>query len=182
MNITRKIFGGLALSGAMLAATAVGFSQQPQTGGDQTSGKPQMGRHFGRRGGARGETGFGHFASLNLTDAQKAQLQQIAAKYRESAKSLHRQMRAADGNFKQNDPGTFDENAVRSAAQTRANALVELEVARAHEIGDVQRFDARSESATRGRASAVAAENAGTQGAPQRDFRRDGESEQVVER
>lgn len=131
MNITRKIFGGLALSGAMLAATAVGFSQQPQTGGDQTSGKPQMGRHFGRRGGARGETGFGHFASLNLTDAQKAQLQQIAAKYRESAKSLHRQMRAADGNFKQNDPGTFDENAVRSAAQTRANALVELEVARA---------------------------------------------------
>ncbi len=87
--------------------------------------------------GHRGGFG-GHFAkNLNLTDAQKEQMKQIAARHRESTKALREQMRAARGSDSGFFSGTFDEGAVRAAAQARANARVELEVARARMMAEM---------------------------------------------
>jgi protein CpxP len=138
---TRKIVGGLALAGTMALSGIVGFAQQGTTQGQD--GKQHAGRHGGGRGehkGGRGMRGFGRFgANLNLTDAQKAQLEQISARYRESAKALRGQ-RGGDerrGGFDAFNGGTFNEAEVRTAAQARANAHVEMEVQRARMMSEM---------------------------------------------
>src|SRR5437764_11532636 len=132
MQVTRssKIISGLALAGALLLAGIVGFAQQPTTPG-QGRGGDRQGR-MGRDGG--GFEGGGLFESLNLTDAQKQQMQQISARYHETFKAMHKQGRGGErgGESSIFNGGTFDEAAVRAAAQARANAQVEMEVARAH--------------------------------------------------
>ena len=153
MNLTRsrKIVGGLALAGTLALSGIVGFAQQGTNQGTQQGGKERGawghgqrgeggGRHKG--GGGRGmKGGFGgHFAEkLNLTDAQKAQLEQISARYRETAKA-QRQQRAGghrDGGFDAFGGGTFNEAEVRAAAQARANARVEMEVQRARMMSEM---------------------------------------------
>ena len=132
---SKKIMGGLALAGTLLL-TGVGLAQQPAAQGQD--GRERGGREWRHKGGKEGRGmrgGFGgRFAErLNLTDAQKEQMKQIAARYRESTKALRQQARAArrNGDTGFMNGGAFDEAAVRAAAQTRANARVELEVARA---------------------------------------------------
>jgi Spy/CpxP family protein refolding chaperone len=121
----------------------VGFAQQGTTPGQ--GGKDHVGRHGGGRGGHKGGRGMrggfgGHFAEkLNLTDAQKEQMKQISARYRESAKAL-RQQRGGDGRkggFDATGGGTFNEAEVRAAAQARANARVEMEVQRARMMSEM---------------------------------------------
>jgi Spy/CpxP family protein refolding chaperone len=140
MQLTRssKIISGLALAGTLLLSGLVGFAQQQTTQGQ--NGQERTERHWGR-GGEKGrgdkEGGFegGFFEKLNLTDAQKAQMQQIAARYHESAKANRQQGRGErrdSGGFDVFNGGTFNEAAVRAAAQARANERVEMEVARAH--------------------------------------------------
>jgi Spy/CpxP family protein refolding chaperone len=141
MQLTRssKIISGLALAGTLLLAGITGFAQQQTTQGQ--NGQERGERHWGRggdkgRGGKEGGFEGGFFEKLNLTDAQKAQMQQIAARYRESAKANRQQGRGerrggGDG-FELFNGGTFNEAAVRAAAQARANERVEMEVARAH--------------------------------------------------
>ena len=73
---------------------------------------------------------------LNLTDAQKEQLRQIAMRYHEANKGAHHERgeegeRGGEG-FDMFNGGTFNEAAVRAAAQARANARVEMEVTHAH--------------------------------------------------
>ena len=82
---------------------------------------------------------FGRFgAQLNLTDAQKQQMQQISARYKESSKAMRGQRRAGRGDgFDALTDGTFNEAAVRAAAQARANARVEKEVARARMVSEM---------------------------------------------
>ncbi len=139
-NGTKKILGGLALAGAVTLAGVAGFAQQQQTTPGQGGGE-RAGRH-GRGGkmkdGMKGGFG-GHFMqNLNLTDAQKAQMQQISARYRESAKAMHQQGRGErGGGFDSFTDGTFNEAAVRAAAQARANARVEMEVARARMMSEM---------------------------------------------
>jgi protein CpxP len=147
--------GGLALAGALTLTAIAGFAQQTTTqgqGGQERGGREWQrgeghgegkGRHGGegRHGGGGGFAG--HFAEkLNLTDAQKQQMEQIAARYRESAKARRGQGRGEErrGGFDAFNGGAFDEAAVRAAAQARANAQVEREVMRArmlHEMYNV---------------------------------------------
>jgi len=95
---------------------------------------------FARQEGHHGPGGPGgphgsiveHLArELNLTDAQKAQAKQIEDSFRESTKSLHEQLFKLGGGPLDGFKDGFDEAAVRSAAQARANIQVELEVAHA---------------------------------------------------
>lgn len=143
---SKKIMCGLALASAFALTGVVGLAQQQS---NQTPGGGERGgrewRHKGGKEGHGGERrgmegGFaGRFAEkLNLTDAQKEQMKQIAARHRESTKALREQMRQARGGDEGFlNGGTFNESAVRSAAQARANAQVELEVSRARMMSEM---------------------------------------------
>lgn len=142
MQVTRsnKIISGLALAGALLLAGIVGFAQQPTTQGQGRGGDRQWGRGDAqvrpdREGGFEGRM----FENLNLTDAQKQQMQQISARYHETFKAMRSKQGRGERGGEANlfNGGTFDEAAVRAAAQARANAQVEMEVARAHMMYDM---------------------------------------------
>ena len=139
---------GLSLVAAavLIAGAVVVVSQQPgpPPGPGGPMGQGPMGPGGpGFRGGPQGgpRQGFGPFGpfgrELNLTDAQKAQIKSIQDSFRESDKALFDQMRAL--HEKQGDvaPGTFDEAAVRSAAEARAKIQVELEVSHAKMMSQV---------------------------------------------
>lgn len=139
----KKTVSALALA-VMVALTGIAASAQQGTQEGQQQEGQGRGWHRrdgkGRRGGGGGRGGFGHFGKLNLTDAQKAQIEEIATRFRESAKARREQMRAGRGgraSFDAFSGGTFNESAVRAAAQERANAQVEMEVARARMMFEV---------------------------------------------
>ena len=142
---TKKVIGGLALAASLMLTGIVGFAQtdgqqQGQDGKERGGWHKRgggKGRHGMRRGGMRGFGG--HFAEkLNLTDAQKEQMKQIAMRYRDSRKALRQQRREGrDGGFGSLTDGTFNESAVRAAAQARANARVEREVMRARMMSEM---------------------------------------------
>ena len=144
----KKIIGTITLAGMMLLVGLVGFAQQQSTGQGQ-NGQERTERKWGGRGdkggrhggGMRGGFGGARFAEkLNLTDAQKAQMEQIAARYHESFKAQRQQgrgQRDGNGEFGAFNGGTFNEAEVRAAAQARANARVEMEVARARMMNEM---------------------------------------------
>lgn len=144
---SRNIIGGLALAGTLALSGVVGFAQQGTNDGAQQGGQERGGkRHGGMHGdgdhkGGRGmRGGFGRFgANLNLTDAQKAQMDQIIARYRETAKAQRQQQGRGErrGGFDVFNGGTFNEAEVRAAAQARANAQVEREVAHARMMSEM---------------------------------------------
>src|SRR5947209_17554634 len=124
---SRKFMAGLGLAAALTLA-GVGFAQQTTHQGQ--GDKDHAGRRW-NQDGAQGEHGFGGpFSKLNLTDDQKAKMQQIADSYRQTFKA-ERQHEGAEHRGFDPSSGAFDENAVRAAAQARANAEVEREVAHA---------------------------------------------------
>jgi protein CpxP len=135
LNRTKKIIAGAALAGSLMLTGIAGFAQQQQT----TEGQGDKARQEGHeRGGREGQDGMrggfgGRFAEkLNLTDAQKEQMKQIEARFQESTRSLRERSGERNGKgFDAFSGGTFDEAAVRAAAQARASQQVELEVARA---------------------------------------------------
>jgi len=119
----------LALA-ASLVVVGVGFAQQTSNQGQ--GDKDHAGRRW-QRDGEQGEHDMGGpFAKLNLTDAQKQQMQQIADRYHQTFKAQRQNDRGEHRGFDPLAGGTFDEAAVRAAAQARANAEVEREVAHAH--------------------------------------------------
>ncbi|HEV7842348.1 MAG TPA: Spy/CpxP family protein refolding chaperone, partial [Pyrinomonadaceae bacterium] len=138
MKLTgRKKIGLVATLGAMLmVAAVVGFAQGgPQEG--PPPGGPRGERGFGPRGGGPGGP-IPFLRDLNLTDAQKAQVKQIVDNFEASTKELHEKMRnLRGGEMDVLKDGSFDEAAVRSAAQARAQVDVELEVARARMLSQV---------------------------------------------
>jgi Spy/CpxP family protein refolding chaperone len=134
----KKMSGVVSLTVALLLTAVVGFSQH---GGPQ-QGPPPGGRHGGPGGpgGPGGRDGLlGHLSrELNLTDEQKTQIKKIQDSFEESTKALREQMRTLHES--QPDPlagGAFDEAAVRTAAQARANVQVEMEVAHARMMSQV---------------------------------------------
>lgn len=140
---SKKTFNAFALA-VVLALTGVAVSAQQGTQQEQDG----QGRAWHREGGKgkahRGMRGGfgGRFEKLNLTDAQKAQIEQIKARFHESAKARRQQSRGNRGGegFEAFNGGAFNEAAVRAAAQARANAQVEAQVERArmmHEIYNV---------------------------------------------
>jgi periplasmic protein CpxP/Spy len=136
MTFTRskRTIGSILLLTVIAIAGGVVLAQQVQ----QKSGHDGRGwsRWHGKRGfgGGWGE----HFArNLNLSDAQKQQIDQIKARNRENFKSLKQADRHEKPAFDLLGTGTFDEAAVRAAAQVRANARVEMEVARARMMSEI---------------------------------------------
>jgi Spy/CpxP family protein refolding chaperone len=131
----------MALSGI------VGFAQQGTTPGTQDGAKQRGAWGRGERGehgkgghGMRGAFGGRFFEGLNLTDAQKAQIEQITTRYRESAKAQRGQSEARGerrGGFDPFNGGTFNEAEVRAQAQARANAQVEREVQHARMMSEI---------------------------------------------
>lgn len=142
---TKKIIAGGALAASLMLTGAVGFAQQEAGQGQE--GKERGTWHKRGGGGGRGGHGMrggfgGRFAEkLNLTDAQKEQMKQIAMRYRESARALRQQSggrrEGRGGGFDALTDGTFNESAVRAAAQARANAHVEQEVMRARMMSEM---------------------------------------------
>ncbi|HEX8283340.1 MAG TPA: Spy/CpxP family protein refolding chaperone [Pyrinomonadaceae bacterium] len=144
---SRKIVGGLALAAFVAATGVAGVArqrQEPAQGGDQGGAERRWsheGGGKGRRGGGR-RGGFAYFERLNLSDAQREQISQIEGRYRATFQA-RRQREDGVGRRGGFDPlagGVFDEAAVRAAAQARANAQVEREVAQArmmHEMYNV---------------------------------------------
>jgi protein CpxP len=142
---SRKIMGGLALAGSLMLTGVVGFAQQEKQEGAGDKARSERhwrggreGREGGEGRGMRGGFGGGFAEKLNLTDAQKEQMKQIAARFHESTKALRQQGRGERGDeFDALKDGTFNEAAVRAAAQARANARVEMEVAHARMMSEM---------------------------------------------
>lgn len=111
---------------AMVALSTV-FAVAQKSGVDGLEGK---GRGFGNRRHHHRAGGLGWMAAkLNLTDAQKAQIESVkdASKakiqpLREAAKANHQKMKAATEN------GQFDEAAVTQIAQEKAAIDVQMTV------------------------------------------------------
>ena len=122
----KKIIGGALAFAAAFIMSVAAFAQHGPGG---------PGGHRGPHGpgGPHGSL-LEHFSrALDLTDAQKAQIKQLEDGFRESTKALHEQLGKSGpgGPFDPAAAGTFDEAAVRAAAQARAAVHVELEVAHA---------------------------------------------------
>ncbi len=127
----KRIITGAVLAAVVALMGVAGLAQQGQQEPDG-QGKQERGWHRGGKG--RGMGGGRFFENLNLTDAQKEQLKQIATRYHEGFKAQRQENRGerrGGGGFDALKGGTFDEAAVRAAAQARANAQVEMEVQRA---------------------------------------------------
>ena len=127
--LKKKIIGGALGFAAAFVMSAAAFAQHGPGG---------PGGHRGP--GGPGGSLLAHFSQvLNLTDAQKAQIKQLEDSFRENTKGLHEQLRSAGPGdpFAAVASGTFDEAAVRAAAQARANLQAELEVAHAKFVSQV---------------------------------------------
>ncbi len=137
MKLNWKKLDFVAAGAALLLATAVVvFSQDPPQGPP----RPPMGPRgeFGHGPhGPGGPRGLGPLAGLNLTDAQKEQIKQIHENFAEQTRALHEQMRALHENQAGPMSGSFDEAAVRAAAEARAKIHVELEVLHAKMMSQV---------------------------------------------
>lgn len=140
LNRMKKMIAGGTLAASLLLTGVVGFAQQEtqQEQGGRERGAKQWRGDKGRHG-MRGGFGGRFFEKLNLTDAQKEQMKQIAMRYRESAKAQRQQRgeRRGGGGFDALTDGTFNEAAVRAAAQARANAQVEREVMHARMMSEM---------------------------------------------
>ena len=124
-----KKFSLTIVAGALLlAGGALAFSQDPQ-------GPPRGGGFRGVPGPRDGLGPLGR--DLNLTDDQKAQVKKITDSFRESDKALHDQLRTLHQSEPDPMSGTFDEAAVRAAAEARAKIQIELEVSHAKTMSQI---------------------------------------------
>jgi len=126
VKLNWKKFSVATIAGALLlTGAAMAFSQGPPRGG-------------GFRGGPGPGDGLGPLArDLNLTDDQKAQMKKITDSFRESDKALHDQLRTLHESEPDPISGTFDEAAVRAAAEARAKIQIELEVSHAKMMSQI---------------------------------------------
>jgi len=113
----------MAVLSGVLAAGAGAFAQDG-------------GRDGGRRGGPRGEFA-GRDAGLplrgvDLTDAQKQQIQALTTQTREQNRSVFERLRTADEAFEQAaNASPVNEQAIRAAAQSRAMAQADVAIVQA---------------------------------------------------
>lgn len=115
-------FAALGAAIAFSAATAIA---QPPAG---TNGQPAQGEHRGMRGGRRGgELGGALFKGVNLTDAQKQQLQQVRQKYGEQRKTLFAQYRPQNGAAQ--GQRVRPDSATRVQMQSQIRDLMQREIA-----------------------------------------------------
>ncbi len=120
---SKRRSSSIAIAGAILLMAALAAFSQGQDG-------PRRG-FPGGPGGARRD-GVGLLPrDLNLTDDQKTQIKKITDSFEESTKSLRDQLKTLHETEPDPFSGTFDEAAVRAAAEARAKLDIELSVARA---------------------------------------------------
>jgi len=113
----------------VLTMAIVAAGQDPRVGG-----RPPGGGGFP---GGPGPDGIGFLArDLNLSDEQKAQIKKITDSFHESTKALREQFRALQES-EANPFDSFDEVAVRTAAEARAKIDVELSVAHAKMMAQI---------------------------------------------
>jgi protein CpxP len=122
----------MALAATTLLAVAVTAQHGDPHGFGPMHGGPGHGPGHGP-GGPLGPLA----QELNLTDAQKAQLKQLVESFHVNTQSLHEQLMKSGGGPLEGLSENFDEAAVRAAAQARASAQVELEVAHAKLMSQV---------------------------------------------
>lgn len=129
MKLNWKSLSVAMIAGALvLTVAALAFSQGPQ-------GPPPGG---GFRGGPGPRDGLGPIArDVNLTDDQKAQIKKITQSFQDSDKALHDQLRTSHESEPDPMSGTFDEAAVRAAAEARAKIQIELEVSHAKMLSQI---------------------------------------------
>ena len=127
-KVRTRIICGLALLIALGVATAAIAQRRGGHGGHGGGDSSLLSSSVEGRGGA---FGLGRFAGLlNLTDAQRTQIVTITTNYLTSTETLRDQLEdLRDANPLNQVTTTFDEAAVRQAAQARAAVQVELEVA-----------------------------------------------------
>jgi Spy/CpxP family protein refolding chaperone len=120
---SKRRSSSIAIAGAILLMAALAAFSQGQDG-------PRRG-FPGGPGGVRRD-GVGLLPrDLNLTDDQKTQIKKITDSFEESTKSLRDQLKTLHESEPDPFSGTFDEAAVRAAAEARAKLDIELSVARA---------------------------------------------------
>jgi Spy/CpxP family protein refolding chaperone len=125
MKSSWKKFGvSIAVAGALLIAASVVFSQGPPRGGGRGGQGP---------GGGLGPLG----RDLNLSDEQKAQIKKIQDSFREADQALFSQMKTLHESEPNPMSDSFDEAAVRAAAEAKAKIQIELEVSRAKMMSQV---------------------------------------------
>lgn len=145
MKINSKTKNLIAVVAVCLLTVAiVAGGQDPQVGGRPPGG--------GFPGGPGPRDGFGFLVrDLNLSDEQKAQIKKITESFHESTKALREQLRTLHES--EPDPlNSFDEAAVRTAAEARAKIDVELSVAQARmmaQIGAVLTADQKAQLAAK---------------------------------
>jgi periplasmic protein CpxP/Spy len=104
-----QVLSASALMAALMAFALVApFAQTPPTNQGAAQGEQQREgrRGFGRHHKGHGGELLGRAANrLNLTDAQKAQMKQIAESYRERLKPLHEQLRAKRQELREAEQG-----------------------------------------------------------------------------
>lgn len=84
------------------------------------------GRGFGKRGGRGGMHGM-MLKGINVTDDQKAKMQQISQSFRERTKSLHQELRAKRQELRQaSEGGTFNEALATQKLQESASLQAKL--------------------------------------------------------
>lgn len=140
---TKNLIAVVAVLLCTLAIVAEG--QEPQRGG----GPPRGG---GFPGGPGPREGVGFLTrDLKLSDEQKAQIQKITESFHESTKAFREQLRTLHES--EPDPlDSFDEAAVRTAAEARAKIDIEISVAQARmlaQIGAVLTADQKAQLAAK---------------------------------
>ncbi|HEU5237484.1 MAG TPA: Spy/CpxP family protein refolding chaperone [Pyrinomonadaceae bacterium] len=125
MKVNLRKTGLAGIAGLVLLIAAVLAVSQQRPNGDF-------------RGGPGPRDGLGPFGrDLNLTDDQKTQIKKIQDSFRESDKALFDQLRT----LRENEPdpmnGSFDEAAVRAAAEAKAKIQIELDVSRAKMMSQI---------------------------------------------
>jgi protein CpxP len=113
-----KSFALPAVMACTLAMPA--FAQSADQGGQpQEPGKHSFGRFHGRHGRGGGDA----WQRLNLTEAQKTQVQQIRESYRERTQSLRQELRAKKQELRQANLGDTFNEALTMQVLTESAAL-----------------------------------------------------------
>lgn len=105
---------------------------QPQSNGSGNT-RPARGEGFGppHGGGFRGGLPPHVLEQLNLTDAQKQQIQTLEANAREASQGYFDKVRAADEQLRALvESGSFNEEQARQILSAKAQATTELELVR----------------------------------------------------
>jgi Spy/CpxP family protein refolding chaperone len=128
----------IASVGALIVMTAMVVLSQNSQGPQNPDGAggPPPAERIRRGPGPR--DGLGRLArELNLTDEQKARIEKITESFEAATKQLHEQLRSLHESEGSPFTTSFDEAAVRAAAEARAKIEVELQVSRAKMMSQI---------------------------------------------